>query len=56
MAEVLLNSLGKKYQCSVPNCYRKFKNKETYQIHLEKHEDYIKKMRSLESKDDGKED
>ena len=56
MAEVLLNSLGKKYQCSVPNCYRKFKNKETYQIHLEKHEDYIKKMSSLERKDDGKED
>jgi len=48
MAEVLLNSLGKKYQCTVPNCYRKFKIKENYDKHLEKHNEYIKKMSLLE--------
>lgn len=44
MAEVLLNSIGKKYECRIKNCYRKFKRKENYETHLKKHEEYIEKM------------
>lgn len=43
MAEVLLNSIGKKYECNIKNCYRKFKKKENYETHLKKHEEYIEK-------------
>ncbi|XBW35262.1 hypothetical protein QEN19_000827 [Hanseniaspora menglaensis] len=44
MAEVLLSSIGKKYECRIKNCYRKFKRKENFETHLKKHKEYVEKM------------
>ncbi|KAL6950732.1 hypothetical protein ACO0QE_000013 [Hanseniaspora vineae] len=47
MVSMLLNTIGKKYSCSYAGCYRKFKTKERFDKHIQKHKDYEEKLKVL---------
>ncbi|CCK71062.1 Pzf1p KNAG_0F03980 [Huiozyma naganishii CBS 8797] len=45
---LLLNTIGKKYRCPHYKCYRTFKTKEKFYVHLEKHKLHQEKLEQLE--------
>ncbi|KAH3902432.1 related to Transcription factor IIIA [Saccharomycodes ludwigii] len=45
---LLLHSVGKKYNCIYSGCYRKFKTKERFDRHIEKHKIHELKLKELE--------
>ena len=47
--ELLLNTVGRKLKCPFDKCYRTFKTRERYDIHIEKHKVHEEKLRQLES-------
>ncbi|KAL6947438.1 hypothetical protein ACO0RG_000012 [Hanseniaspora osmophila] len=52
MVSMLLNTIGKKYSCSYSGCYRKFKTKERFDKHIQKHKDYEEKLKVLLKNED----
>ncbi|SMN22864.1 similar to Saccharomyces cerevisiae YPR186C PZF1 Transcription factor IIIA (TFIIIA) [Maudiozyma saulgeensis] len=46
--ELLLNTVGRKLKCPYYKCYRTFKTKERYNIHIEKHKIHEEKLKDLE--------
>lgn len=46
--ELLLNTVGRKIKCPYNKCYRTFKTKERYELHIEKHKIHEEKLKQLE--------
>ncbi|CAB4257245.1 similar to Saccharomyces cerevisiae YPR186C PZF1 Transcription factor IIIA (TFIIIA) [Maudiozyma barnettii] len=46
--ELLLNTIGRKLKCPYNKCYRTFKTKERFSIHVEKHKIHQEKLKQLE--------
>ncbi|KAG0661757.1 hypothetical protein C6P45_001262 [Maudiozyma exigua] len=46
--ELLLNTVGRKLRCPHDKCYRTFKTKERYELHIEKHKIHEEKLKKLE--------